>query len=266
MKILVLAIPAPRLTAEIVPTDEPEPVPASVPLVGLDTPARGRAEIAEARRRIVSPSRPTGASDLLPRLDLVAGYARRGLAGRENPNATGFEGPVVVPNALAGGWGRSFGTIRDNEFPDASVGVAFSIPLGNRSARASLAIAKSTLSQAAVGVSAAEQQVSADVRNAVFALESARQRIEAARASRAAAETQLFSEQERFQAGLSTNFLVLTRQNDRTNALVTETAALTDYRKAETELSRATGVLLERRHIEIEQPAEATASSGENTR
>jgi outer membrane protein TolC len=270
LKLLVLGDPGdPAWAAEIVPTDEPEPAAQSVPLAGaLDTALSRRAEIAEARAQQdrVAIQVDARKSDLLPRLDLVAGYARRGLAGRENPNAVGFAGPVVVPDALVGGWGRSFGTIRDNEFPDASVGVAFSIPLGNRSARANLAIAKSALSQAAVGVSAVEQQVSADVRNAVFALESARLRIEAARASRAAAETQLFSEQERFQAGLSTNFLVLTRQNDRTNALVTETAALTDYRKAETELSRATGVLLERRHIEIEQPAGAVAPSGANTR
>ena len=51
--------------------------------------------------------------------------------------------------------------------------------------------------------------------------------------------------------GISTNFLVLTRQNDLTNARVTETSALTDYRKAATEFARATGVLLEERGISI---------------
>jgi outer membrane protein len=130
--------------------------------------------------------------------------------------------------------------------------VSFSLPIGNRAAKANLATAKSELSQANVGLSAAEQQVQAEVRNAVFALDSARQRIEAARAGREAAETQLFAEQERFQVGLSTNFLVLTRQNDLTAARVTETLALTDYRKAETELARSTGELLEQRHIEVE--------------
>ena len=106
----------------------------------------------------------------------------------------------------------------------------------------------------------------AEVRNAVFALETARQRIEAARASRAAAETQFAAEEERFKAGLSTNFLVLTRQNDLTLARVTETDALTDYRKAETELARATGVLLGERHIEIQEPAGASAPGNGLTR
>jgi outer membrane protein TolC len=59
---------------------------------------------------------------------------------------------------------------------------------------------------------------------------------------------------------MSTNFLVLTRQNDLTNARVTETAALTDYRKAQTELARSTGALLKERHIEIEEPAGGSAS------
>ncbi len=260
LKLLVLGDPSDSAwPAQIVPTDDPESAAEPVPLTAaLDTALSRRPEISEARaaRTRVAVQVDGRKSDLLPRLDLVAAYGRRGLAGRENPNAVGLNGqPVVVPGALEGGWGRSYGTIRDNEFPDASVGVSFSLPIGNRTARANLAIAKSALSQATIGVSAAEQQVQAEVRNAVFALDSARQRIEAARAARVAAETQLYAEQERFQVGLSTNFLVLTRQNDLTNARVTETSALTDYRKAETELARATGVLLEQRRIEIEKPA-----------
>ncbi len=160
-----------------------------------------------------------------------------------------------MPPALEGTWGRSYGTITDNEFPDASVGLSFSVPIGTRTARANLAIARSALSQATLAVSGEEQQVQAEVRNSAFALESARQRIEAARAARAAAETQLYAEQERFAVGMSTNFLVLTRQNDLTNARVTETSALTDYRKAATEFARATGVLLEERRIEVDHPA-----------
>jgi outer membrane protein TolC len=128
----------------------------------------------------------------------------------------------ILERRISARTGRSTTTV-----PDASVGLAFSLPLGNRAAKAGLAIAKSELSQAATFVFAAEQQVQAEVRNAVFALESARQRVEAAIAGRSAAETQLYAEQERFNVGLSTNFLVLTRQNDLT-ARVTETLALTD--------------------------------------
>jgi hypothetical protein len=64
------------------------------------------------------------------------------------------------------------------------------------------------------------------------ALEAAHRRIEAARSGLSAAETQLYAEQERFNVGLSTNFLVLTRQNELTVARVTLTEALTAYRQA----------------------------------
>jgi HAE1 family hydrophobic/amphiphilic exporter-1 len=258
LKLLVLGDPRdPAWSAAIVPTDDPE-VATSRPDVEktLETAFARRPEIAEAKARWARFEAQVDArrSDLKPRLDLVAAYERRGFAGRRNPNAIGFAGqPVVVPPPLEGTWGRSFGTIADDEFPVASVGVSFSLPIGNRTARANLATAKSALSQATMAVSAEEQQVQAEVRNSAFALETARQRIDAARAARVAAETQLYAEQERFAVGMSTNFLVLTRQNELTNARVTETSALTDYRKAVTELARATGVLLEERGIEIDQ-------------
>jgi HAE1 family hydrophobic/amphiphilic exporter-1 len=259
LKLLVLGDPGdPVWKSSLVPTDDPESPVRQVSVAAvLDTALARRPEVAEARaqQERVAVQIEARKSDLRPRLDLVAGYARRGLAGRQNPNVMPLPGqPVVVPDVIQGEWGRSYGTIGENQFPDASVGVSFSLPIGNRTAKANLAIAKSEQSQANVGLSATEQQVQAEVRNAVFALESARQRIEAARAGRVAAETQLYAEQERFQVGLSTNFLVLTRQNDLTNARVTETSALTDYRKAETELARATGELLEQRHIEIQNP------------
>jgi HAE1 family hydrophobic/amphiphilic exporter-1 len=257
LKLLALGDPRePSWSAEIVPTDAPElPTVRADVEEALGTAFARRPEIAEAKARWARFEVQVEArrSDLKPRLDLVAAYERRGFAGRRNPNAIGLGGqPVIVPPPLEGTWGRSYGTIADDEFPDASVGVAFAIPIGNRTARANLSIAKSALSQATLAVSAEEQEVQAEVRNAVFGLESARQRIEAARAARVAAETQLFAEQERFAVGLSTNFLVLTRQNDLTNARVTETSALTDYRKAATEFARATGVLLEERRIEID--------------
>jgi outer membrane protein TolC len=44
---------------------------------------------------------------------------------------------------------------------------------------------------------------------------------------------------------------VLTRQNDLAAAQLAEIAALTDYRKAQTELARAKGSLLEDRNIQI---------------
>ena len=72
------------------------------------------------------------------------------------------------------------------------------------------------------------------------------------RIRRLAAETQLSAEKERFGVGLTTNFFVLTRQNELAASQVTETAALTDYRKAMTDYARAVGTLLDDRNIKIQ--------------
>ena len=256
----------PAWPLEIVPTDEPETEPLTPALSdALATAQAKRPEIAEAQaQRTVSEIQVEARrNDVLPRLDLVGAYARRGLAGAANPDAENFNGgPITVPAPILGGTGRSYGTIGENRFPDASIGVSFSLPITNRTARANLAIARSQLRQAALGITDTEQQVEAEVRNAASNLETAKVRIEAARAERQAAEVQLYAEQERFQVGLSTNFLVLTRQNDLTQARVTETDALTDYRKAATELARATGTLLERSRVTLESETPAAPPTG----
>ena len=100
------------------------------------------------------------------------------------------------------------------------------------------------------------------MRNAALTLETSLQRLEAARAGRAAAEIQLRAETERFAVGLSTNFFVLTRQNDLARAEFTETQALTDYRIALTSLVRSTGTLLEERRIRITGDVAVLAPQG----
>jgi outer membrane protein TolC len=98
--------------------------------------------------------------------------------------------------------------------------------------------------------------VRAEVLDAAAALEVADGRIEAARAAREAAEVQLAAERERFDVGLSTNFLVLTRQNDLARARIEEIEAQTDYRTARAELGRVTGSLLDERDIELQVEVE----------
>lgn len=268
LKQLILGDPTDAWWAsDLLPADDPQTRTAQPDLAdSLETARQSRPEIVEAQARKARTEVRVDAakSATLPQLNLVANYARRGLAGSVNPNAVGFDGQPVtsVPPPVDGSTGRSYGTIGENYFPDASVGLSFSLPIGNRAAKANLAIAKAALSQASTAITATEQQVEADVRNAVFGVESARQRVEATKAARTAAETQLYAEQEKFAVGLSTNFLVLTRQNDLTSARVAETSALTDYRKAETELARSTGRLLAERQIRFDDSGDTRSNGG----
>ena len=188
-----------------------------------------------------------------PALDLVVSYDRFGLAGARNPASEPIPGlPGEVPQGLEGGLGDSLGGLADGDFDDARIGLVFELPLGNRTARAAAEIAGNTERQAEAELVRARKAVRAEVLDAAAALETAGGRIEASRAAREAAEVQLMAERERFAVGLSTNFLVLTRQNDLAGARLDEIAALTDYRTARTELGRATGALLAERGIDLQ--------------
>ncbi|MFI5197861.1 MAG: TolC family protein [Thermoanaerobaculia bacterium] len=255
----------------LAPVDPPETSVVQVDLADAIRRAESnRPELAEVKTVLAEHDVDVDfAKDRLkPQLDLVAGYARRGLSGSLNPNAPDAEAllgvPVAVPDAMAGGFGRSVGTMREGRFPDASIGLSLSVPVFNRGARADLAIAKAQRSQAEILASQQRQRVAVEVRNAVLTLDTAVQRIDAAKAGRAAAETQLRAEKERYGVGLSTNFFVLTRQNDLAQAVLTETAALTDYRKALTDFARACGTLLDERRIEIRDDAPAVKAEGRN--
>jgi HAE1 family hydrophobic/amphiphilic exporter-1 len=95
------------------------------------------------------------------------------------------------------------------------------------------------------------QTIETDVRAAYHAVEAAKLRYGAARGAREYAEQQLIGEQEKFSAGLSTTFLVLTRQNDLSQARGAEIQALTDYNKAIAALQNAISTTLTENSIEI---------------
>ena len=189
---------------------------------------------------------------LRPQVDIVGSYTTRGLAGEHNLNTIAFPGvPLAFPDVLNGGLGTSYHTLLDQRFPDASIGVSVEVPLGRRAARGELGVAQAQQRQAALRMSQARDRVSVDVLNAATALETAASRIQSTKAALDAATTQLRAEQERFSAGTSTNFFVLTRQTDLALTQLAEISALVDYRKALTDFARATGTLLVDRGITV---------------
>ena len=267
LKQLVLGDPTdPWWDAELVPSDDPH-APMESPNLdeSLATAHDRRPEIAEAasRKQRTEVKVDAARTAVLPQLDLVAAYERRGLAGALNPNAVGFNGPIARsrPRSTARRDARS-GRSPRTAFPTRRSASRSRCRSATARPRPTSRSRRPPSRRPATAITATEQQVDVEVRNAVLALETARQRIEAAKAGRAAAETQLHAEQERFAVGLSTNFFVLTRQNELTNARVIETAALTDYRKAVTELARSTGSLLDERQIEIDDPEPTTTNGG----
>lgn len=167
--------------------------------------------------------------------------------------------PFIVPaqpNYLFGGFNRSLANIFRSDAPNYSIGVTFSFPLRNRTAKANLAGAQITQNQIATRTRAQEQVVIVEVRNAVQAVDTARQRILTAIRARENAEIQLNGERELFNAGRSTTFLLFQRENALTNARNAEIRAETDYNKSIADLQRATSTTFQLNNIDVESPTE----------
>ncbi|MEK6405432.1 MAG: TolC family protein [Acidobacteriota bacterium] len=216
-------------------------------------------------------------SQTKPQVDLIASYTSTGLSGAPsltgNPfgatttllldrvnELSGLAGltPVAVPPSsalpgfLVGGYGKSLQNLFSNDFRTFRFGVAFSFPLRNRTAEGQLGRAVAEGRKIGSLRKTIEQTIEVEVRNAVQAVETGRLRVETARASREAAEKQSDSETRRFQAGLSTTYFVLERQNALSQAKGRELKAMTDYSKALAELQRVMGTTLTSANVEVQ--------------
>ena len=88
--------------------------------------------------------------------------------------------------------------------------------------------------------------------SALIALQRSRSAYDAATEARKLQEQSLQIELEKFDSGVSTNFLVLQYQSFLAQAQSTEVAAKSSYVKAKTALERATGMTLENHHISMD--------------
>jgi outer membrane protein len=179
------------------------------------------------------------------------------LIRRFHPNET-ITIPTVtsqgLPGFFNGGTFRSLRNLFRSDAPSYSFGVTFSFPFGNRTAKANLAGAQIQQEQISAQTRSQEQTIFAEVRNAVQALETSRQRVLSARRARENAEIQLEGERKLFEAGRSTTFLLFQRENALTNARNAEIRAETDYNKAISDLQRATSTTFRMNNIEVETP------------
>ena len=160
------------------------------------------------------------------------------------------------PGFLFGGFNRSLANLFRTDAPNFSIGATISFPLRNRTAKANLAAARITEHQIDTQLRAQEQAVIVDVRNAVQAVDTSRQRVATARRARENAEIQLAGERKLFEAGSSrsSTFLLFQRENALTNARNAEIRAETDFNKAVADLQRVTATAFRANNITVVSP------------
>ncbi len=156
-------------------------------------------------------------------------------------------------------YGDAFDEMRRGEYPVWSIGLTFSVPIGNNSALADLAAAKLKASQARTQLSATEESATLEVRTALRALASAKEQIGVTAQGVTAAEVLLDSYLKRQQLGMATTKDVLDVSASLTQARESYTAARADYQSAFTKLWKATGELLDREGIRLEGPPGTSA-------
>lgn len=247
-------------SAAIEPSDEPELGQSTFSLEeAINLSLRNRPELEQTRIQTEQNQIDIKffQSQTKPQVDLFGTYSNVGLAGTALPVEIGDNPPMIItPERFQGGFLRALGNVFSQDFRTFEFGVRLSFPWRNNSAQGNLGRALAESRQLDARQRQLVQSIQVEVRNALQAVEAARQRFEAQRANRIASDAQFKGEQERFRAGLTTNFFVLQRQNELSAAKGQELRALTDYNKSLAELQRVTGLTLVSNNVEVPQSRE----------
>jgi outer membrane protein TolC len=256
-----LANPAIR-TAHIIATDTvPVPETESVQPVeeSIQEALRNRPDLAQAGIQVENSqiSLKGSLNALRPELDVVGTAQNGGLSG--NVNAVGA---ALTPGAALypGGYGTVLGQIFKNNFPTYSVGLQLTLPLRNRVAQADAVRDELQVRQTQARRQQFEDQVRLEVADAYVSLQQARAAYEAAVQSRILQEQSVKVEQETFEVGLATNYMVIQYQTYLAQAQSTEVAAKGAYAKAMVALDRATARTLEVNRVSIQEALDGRVS------
>jgi len=245
----------------VIPTDQMQPdAETSEPILDLiERALQNRPELQEtdidlANRQI---SRKAARNALLPSLALVGFYGGSGLGGEVNPV---FEGnPANLPHDLPGTWQNTF----NNSSPDYYLGLSLNIPFRNRVAKADQYRSELEYRQASLRKEQLKKQIRIEVRNAQYALEQSRARVQAATKARNLAQRTFDITKKEQDLGAGSSYQTMTAQRDLSVAELDLVTAMTTYAKSRVELDRATGATLEHNGVLIQDAVsgKVTASS-----
>jgi outer membrane protein TolC len=204
---------------------------------------------------------------LLPTLDAFAYYGGSGLGGSQNA--------AYICNTPAGptsGFCNSFAPISPVSYPttlnqlinstapDKGAGITLSIPIRNRQSQALQVRGELEYRQAQMRLQQIENQVRIEVRNAQFSVTQNRASVQAAQAAVALGQQSLEAEQKKFRLGASTGTSVLNYQSQLATAQSQLVSAEAAYEKAQIELDRSTGLLLEHAGIVMDDAVKGEVS------
>jgi len=244
-------VPTDRMQTANTEADASEPILELIAEGLRDRPELLETDVDLANRQI---SRQAARNALLPTLSLVGYYAGSGLAGLvpSDVNVTS-----TVPTDLAGSFQNAF----NNSSPDYYVGLNLNIPFRNRVAKADQYRSELEYRQAGLRKEQLRKQIRIEVRNAQYALEQSRARVESARKARDLANRTFEITKKEQELGSGSSYQTMTSQRDLSMAELDVVTAMTIYQKARVELDRATGATLEHNGVLIQDAVTGTVTA-----
>jgi len=188
-----------------------------------------------------------------PQADVVANYGLGGIGGtqlqRANSGIGG--GPNPITGSIPGGYTDSLSSLFGANYPRWTVQLNFSYPLGLSAQSANVARARVQLNQVQAQLKQLELQVATDLTNQAITIRSNAERVQAAQAARELAQRQLDAENSKFAVGMSTNYFVITAQNQLSTAQNNELQAILNYRKSLVDFDRLQQTTLQSQNITL---------------
>lgn len=190
------------------------------------------ADLERARARVTAAK-----WDALPDLDLVGSLGSSGLSGTGQDVIFGADTLHTTTN---GGFGQTWAQVRDREFPNWSVGVELTLPLGLRHGRGEKNRLQGEARQAEQVYEATARDLEARVRQAHRELENGARRLEAAQNGVQASQDQVRIGLIEYRNGRTTAFELVRLGADLANAQRRYSDALVRTAKAAAELRHLT--------------------------
>lgn len=171
-------------------------------------------------------------NQLLPRLDLQATFSA---------------------NGLDKSYKSAFDRAGERQGYDAQVGFQFSVPLGNRTARANSIAAEFRQQQAILNIAKSELGMSVEIDVILARVKAARAKLDSTRESTQLAERLVEMERKRNEQGLSRSYDILKARQTLADSRTRQLAALAEYNKAGLQLALANGTVLDQYGIRVER-------------
>jgi outer membrane protein len=185
-----------------------------------------------------------------PQADLVATYNLQGIGGnflqRADPGILGSQA-TIVPGSI----GDAYTSLFRNSFPRWAVQANIGIPIGFSTQHAAVARARVQLNQVQAQLKQIELQVATELTNQAITIRSNAERVQAAQAARELAQRQLDAENSKFAVGMSTNYFVITAQNQLATAQNNELQSILNYRKSLVDFDRLQQTTLQSQNITL---------------